>query len=171
MDPGVPVPPRWTDDASLDAIQATVRRCTPWKNGLTSPQLRLVSLILEGVSIIYINATGSGKSCAFSIPILILNEYNKTPEVFPSGLRRFAKPVGLVITPTKGLANNLVRIIPFSCTEYDTHLIHSGQRAVPPRYTCTCLHIGDSCGVSAQEGQPLSTHSTLRGLAGILCRS
>jgi hypothetical protein len=169
MDPDVPVPPRWTYDASLAAIQATVSRCTPWKNGLISPQLRLVSLILEGASIIYINATGSGKSCTFSIPILILNEYNKTPVLFPSGLRRLAKPVGLVITPTKGLANNLVRVITFSCTEYYTHFIDLGQRAVIPRDSCTCLYIGDCCGVSAQEGQPLSTHSTMRRLAGIPC--
>jgi hypothetical protein len=70
------------------------------------------------------------ESCALLIPILILDEYNKTLVLFPSGLQRFSKPVGLVITPTKGFANNLVCVIPLSCTEYYTDLIDLGQRAV-----------------------------------------
>ncbi|KDR64823.1 hypothetical protein GALMADRAFT_30528, partial [Galerina marginata CBS 339.88] len=53
-------------------------------------------------------ATGDGKSAAFAIPCLILLEYNKNPEAYPQGLPTRAKPTGVVITPTKGLASNIV---------------------------------------------------------------
>jgi superfamily II DNA/RNA helicase len=109
MEPGPPDNPKWTDKDGLHTIQTIVRRCTPWTDGLTTAQLQLVSLILEGNDVLYVNATGSGKSCAFSIPIIVWNEYNTNPELYPRGLKTFAKPVGLVITPTKGLAYNLVR--------------------------------------------------------------
>jgi superfamily II DNA/RNA helicase len=109
MDSGTADNPRWTDGIGLDTIQKIVRRCTSWTNGLSTAQLQLVSLILEGSDVLYVNATGSGKSCAFSIPIIVWNEYNVNPELYPRNLRTFEKPVGLVITPTKGLAYNLVR--------------------------------------------------------------
>ena len=159
MEPEVPIPSRWTDDASHSSYCSTMHTQEEWAH--VSPQLRPIFLILGRTGILHINATGFGKSCAFSIPILVLNEYNKTPELFPSGLRHFLKPVGLVITPTKGLANNLVRGIGCSGTEYDTYLVDLGQRTVLPRCSCTRLHIGDSCRVSAQEGRPPSAHSTL----------
>ncbi|KAJ7690572.1 hypothetical protein B0H14DRAFT_2200433, partial [Mycena olivaceomarginata] len=54
-------------------------------------------------------ATGDGKSAAFSVPILLLNEYNVNPTLYPSGLPTRLKPLGVVVTPTKGLANNIVR--------------------------------------------------------------
>jgi superfamily II DNA/RNA helicase len=68
-----------------------------------------VSPILKGSDVLYVNATGAGKSCAFSTLILVWNEYNTNPDLYPRGLRTFKKPVGLIITPTKNLAYNLVR--------------------------------------------------------------
>jgi hypothetical protein len=111
MNPDTEDNPRWTDDTGLKTIQTIVCCCTPWTTGLTAAQLRLVSLILEGSDVLYVNATRSGKSCAFSIPIVVWNEYNTNPDLYPRGLRTFKKPVGLVITPTKGLAKNLVRAL------------------------------------------------------------
>ncbi|KAF8800199.1 hypothetical protein BYT27DRAFT_7118040 [Phlegmacium glaucopus] len=53
-------------------------------------------------------ATGDGKSAAFMIPCLVLLEYNNNPEAYPHGLPTRAKPIGILIIPTKGLANNIV---------------------------------------------------------------
>jgi superfamily II DNA helicase RecQ len=100
---------RWSSEGGKLIIQSIVRSATPWKDGLRPQQLEIVSLVLDGIDFLYIDATGSGKSCAFSIPIVILNEYNKSPETYGMGYRTKEKPVGLVITPTKGLGYNLVR--------------------------------------------------------------
>ncbi|KAJ6578365.1 hypothetical protein B0H19DRAFT_882876, partial [Mycena capillaripes] len=53
-------------------------------------------------------ATGDGKSTAFLVPILVLDEYNSNRSIYPSGLPTRTDPVGIVVTPTKGLANNIV---------------------------------------------------------------
>ncbi|KAF8961376.1 hypothetical protein BDZ97DRAFT_1664302 [Flammula alnicola] len=53
-------------------------------------------------------ATGDGKSAPFAIPCLVLLEYNNNPEAYPRGLPTRAKPIEVVITPTKGLANKIV---------------------------------------------------------------
>jgi hypothetical protein len=92
----------------LDAIQTMFRHCSPRTNGLITALLRLVSPILEGSDVLYVNATGSGESCAFSTPTVVWNEYHTNPDLYPRGLRTFKKPVGLVITPRKVLAHNLV---------------------------------------------------------------
>ncbi|KAJ7602828.1 hypothetical protein FB45DRAFT_727105, partial [Roridomyces roridus] len=53
-------------------------------------------------------ATGDGKSALFIVPILVHLEVSKRPNDFPDfpGIR--AHPVLVVITPTKGLASNIV---------------------------------------------------------------
>lgn len=79
-----------------------------WNNGLHDVQLELVSAILNGQDVLCCTATGDGKPAAFSVPSLVLLEYNKHPDVYPSCLLTRKRPVGLVITPTKGLANNIV---------------------------------------------------------------
>jgi superfamily II DNA/RNA helicase len=108
MDSDDQEPPRWTDSESKDVIQAIIRSCTSWKDGLTAEQLDLVATILEGGDVLYIAATGSGKSSAFSAPIIVLNEYSNNPGKYREGLRSVSFALGVVITPTKGLANNLV---------------------------------------------------------------
>lgn len=102
---------QWTDDLGRETIQKIVKTCSPYANGLYSYQLELVSLILDGNDALFISATGDGKSCAFSVPILVLNEYNRHPDLYPSGLKTVNFPFGIVITPTKGLANNIVSLI------------------------------------------------------------
>ncbi|KAJ6472672.1 hypothetical protein C8R47DRAFT_1145829 [Mycena vitilis] len=64
------------------------------------------SAMLDGVDVLCCTATGDGKSAAFSVPILVLNEYNANPALYPAGLPTRKQPVGLVITPTKGLAGS-----------------------------------------------------------------
>ncbi|KAJ7161572.1 hypothetical protein C8R46DRAFT_1283808 [Mycena filopes] len=65
--------------------------------------------MLDADDVLCCTATGDGKSCAFSIPILTLNEYNRHRADYPPGLPTRLNPVGIVVTPTKGLATNIVR--------------------------------------------------------------
>ncbi|KAJ7885278.1 hypothetical protein B0H14DRAFT_2257661, partial [Mycena olivaceomarginata] len=52
-------------------------------------------------------ATGGGKSALFGVPIIVLKEMARNPDLYPDLPGRLL-PVGLVITPTKGLAANIV---------------------------------------------------------------
>ncbi|KAJ7870079.1 hypothetical protein B0H14DRAFT_3440297 [Mycena olivaceomarginata] len=52
-------------------------------------------------------ATGGGKSSLVAVPIIILKELASHPELYHH-LPMRALPVGIVITPTKGLAANIV---------------------------------------------------------------
>ncbi|KAF8236734.1 hypothetical protein L208DRAFT_1523867 [Tricholoma matsutake] len=79
-----------------------------WTNGLHPVQLELVLSILDGQDILCCTATGDGKSAAFSIPCFVLTEYNGHPDKYPAGLPTQKRPIGVVITPMKGLANNIV---------------------------------------------------------------
>jgi hypothetical protein len=73
-----------------------------WKDGLD-----LASAKLGGDDILCCTTTGDGKSAAFSVPIL-LTEYNKNPALYAAGLPTRSNPVGVIVTPTKGLAANIV---------------------------------------------------------------
>ena len=118
---------RWQDLIGLETIKAIVKKVVPtWTNGLHAVQLELVSGILDGRDILCCTATGDGKSAAFAIPCLVLLEYNNNPEVYPRGLPTRAKPIGIVITPTKGLANNIV--CSFAFFLFITHIL-LGRRA------------------------------------------
>jgi superfamily II DNA/RNA helicase len=100
---------RWQDPIGLETINVIVKKIVPtWTNGLHPVQLELVSGILDGEDILCCTATGDGKSAAFTIPCLILVEYNKNPEVYPAGFPTRKRPIGIVITPKKGIANNIV---------------------------------------------------------------
>jgi len=100
---------RWQDSIGLETICTIVKTIIPtWRDGLHPVQLELVSAILDGQDILCCTATGDGKSAAFAIPGLILVEYNAHPDAYPAGLPTRKRPIGVVITPTKGLANNIV---------------------------------------------------------------
>src|SRR5271168_4937888 len=78
--------PRWQDPAGLETINIIVKKLIPkWTNGLHEVQLALVSAILDGKDVLCCTATGDGKSAAFSVPTLVLLEYNKHPEVVLGG--------------------------------------------------------------------------------------
>ena len=106
---------RWQDPIGLETIQTIVKKLIPtWMDGLHPVQLELVSAILDGQDILCCTATGDGKSAAFAVPALVLLEYNAHPDAYPAGLPTRKRPIGVVITPTKGLANNIVHFPPFS---------------------------------------------------------
>ena len=97
----------WQDPIGLETIRTIVRTIIPtWRDGLHPVQLELVSSILDGQDILCCTATGDGKSAAFAITGLILTKYNAHPDAYPAGLPTRKRPIGVVITPTKGLANN-----------------------------------------------------------------
>ncbi|KAJ7266413.1 P-loop containing nucleoside triphosphate hydrolase protein, partial [Mycena haematopus] len=52
-------------------------------------------------------ATGGGKSAIFAVPIIVHREMARNPHLYPD-LPTRALPVGIVVTPTKGLAANIV---------------------------------------------------------------
>ncbi|KAJ7687229.1 hypothetical protein B0H17DRAFT_939604 [Mycena rosella] len=122
---------RWQDDLGRQTLNDIVKKVIPaWKHGLRPVQADLVAPILDGDDILCCTATGDGKSAAFSVPILVLNEYNANPDLYPAGLRTRANPVGVIFTPTKGLANNIVcRLGPSSSNNINT--------STGPRTPCT----------------------------------
>ncbi|KAK6996217.1 p-loop containing nucleoside triphosphate hydrolase protein [Favolaschia claudopus] len=100
---------RWRSPAGRETLQKIVRKLIPtWMDGLRPTQEDLVAAIMDQEDVLCCTATGDGKSAAFSIPILAMNEYTKYPDLYPRGLASKANPVGIVITPTKGLALNIV---------------------------------------------------------------
>jgi len=112
----MPQVPHWQDPAGLETINIIVKKLIPkWMNGLHEVQLDFVSAILDGKDVLCCTATGDGKSAAFSVPTLVLLEYNKHPEAYVAGLPTRKRPIGMVVTPTKGLADNIVRLFVNSC--------------------------------------------------------
>jgi len=101
---------RWQDPEGQATIKKIVKVNVPaWKDGLHLWQLELVSRILDGESVLCNTATGDGKSAVFGVPLVVLLEMALNPTVYPD-LPYRAKPVGIVVTPTKGLAANIVRV-------------------------------------------------------------
>ncbi|KAJ6586289.1 P-loop containing nucleoside triphosphate hydrolase protein [Mycena vulgaris] len=99
---------RWRDPKGRRTITPIVKNLLPqWKNGLYPDQHNLVVHVLDGESILCCMATGGGKSALFSVPILILREMARNPRLYPD-LPTRALPQGIVVTPTKGLAANIV---------------------------------------------------------------
>lgn len=92
---------RWRDPVGQETAQETHTKLAEWAwNGLQDFQLDLVTSTLDGVD-------GDGKSAAFIIPILVLQEMARNPQDYPN-LPYTSNPISLVITPTKGLSRNLV---------------------------------------------------------------
>jgi hypothetical protein len=101
---------RWQNPIGHLTIITIVKKAIPqWKNGLYDWQLKLVAPALDGEDIMCCLTTGGGKSALFAVPIIILLEISKNPDLYPDLPYRM-HPVGLVITPTKGLACNIVSL-------------------------------------------------------------
>ncbi|KAF8176409.1 P-loop containing nucleoside triphosphate hydrolase protein [Mycena galopus ATCC 62051] len=99
---------RWSDPIGAQTITTIVKKLVPqWKDGLYPAQLNLIVRILDGEDLFCIMATGGGKSALFAVPIVVLKELASHPELYPN-LPARALPVGIVVTPTKGLAANIV---------------------------------------------------------------
>ncbi|PBK59864.1 hypothetical protein ARMSODRAFT_849922, partial [Armillaria solidipes] len=98
----------WKDPEGLQTIKIVVaKRIKAWKDDLRPFQEQPIVYILNSEDDLLCTATGDGKSALFTIPILCHLEVSQYPEEYPS-LPARKHPVGLVITPTKGLACNIV---------------------------------------------------------------
>ncbi|KAJ6622732.1 hypothetical protein B0H10DRAFT_1787649 [Mycena sp. CBHHK59/15] len=107
-------PLRWQSRVGRETLQKIVKQVIPaWKDRLRPVQEDFCLAILDGDDVLCCTATGDGKSVAFSVPILVLNEYNKNPGLYAAGLPTRLNPIGIVVTPTKGLANNIASLYPF----------------------------------------------------------
>ncbi|SJL13507.1 uncharacterized protein ARMOST_16951 [Armillaria ostoyae] len=99
---------RWQNPRGLETLRDIVKKLVPaWKHGLTDIQELAVSRILDGEDVLLCTATGSGKSASFAIPILVHQELSRNPAAYPN-IRSRKLPVGIVVTPTNGLAANIV---------------------------------------------------------------
>ncbi|KAJ7906916.1 hypothetical protein B0H13DRAFT_2019988 [Mycena leptocephala] len=98
----------WHDPEGLRTIAKIVKEQIPqWKDGLYPSQDNLVRRVLNGEAILCCMATGGGKSALFAVPILILCEMSRNRHLCPD-LPIRALPQGIVVTPTNGLAANIV---------------------------------------------------------------
>ncbi|KAJ6545717.1 P-loop containing nucleoside triphosphate hydrolase protein [Mycena capillaripes] len=84
---------RWRDPQGQRTITKIVKQEIPeWKDGLYPSQQKLIVCVLDGEDILCCMATGGGKSAIFAYPDLPVRQL----------------PLGIVVTPTKGLAANIV---------------------------------------------------------------
>lgn len=76
---------RWRDPIGRETAQKIVKKLLPtWKNGLQDFQLDIVTPTLDGVDGMLLTATGDGKSAAFMILILVLQEMARNPLIIVS---------------------------------------------------------------------------------------
>ncbi|KAL0578108.1 hypothetical protein V5O48_003887 [Marasmius crinis-equi] len=110
-------PLKWSDDAGKVAIQTAVARCIPqWPNGLRDYQRTYIPALMNGDNMLIITATGDGKSAFFCVPIAIHNEISSHPQLYPAlPYKKFA--MGVIVTPTKGLAESIVLELKNFCIE------------------------------------------------------
>jgi superfamily II DNA helicase RecQ len=99
----------WQSSEGQALLNDIVRKRAPaWTSGLKDGQRSVISKILDGENVLWIAATGEGKSAAFQVPILVHDELGRNPGMCPR-LKAKEKPVGIVVTPNKGLSANIVR--------------------------------------------------------------
>ena len=94
-------------------VNSIVKKLIPkWTNGLRDLQLICIPKILDLHDVFAIDATGGGKSALFGVPILVHLEISKNPNSYPTfAVPIHLNPIGVVVTPTKGLASNIVRAL------------------------------------------------------------
>ncbi|KAK7446005.1 hypothetical protein VKT23_014628 [Stygiomarasmius scandens] len=104
-------PIAFSSNEGRNSLNTIVTKLIPqWSTGLREFQAESIPLILDNHDVFAITATGDGKSALFSVPILVHQEISKNPGLYPKfqvPIRQ--EPVGIVVTPTKGLANNIVK--------------------------------------------------------------
>ncbi|KAJ7190107.1 P-loop containing nucleoside triphosphate hydrolase protein, partial [Mycena pura] len=100
----------WNTPAGASALSRIVAARIPaWRNRLTERQALPILRILDGQDVLLCTKTGDGKSALFLVPLLCHLEVSAKPEEYPRFKRDIcSNPVGVVVTPTKGLARNIV---------------------------------------------------------------
>ncbi|KAE9396145.1 hypothetical protein BT96DRAFT_941880 [Gymnopus androsaceus JB14] len=98
-------------ELGTNIINSIVKSHVPsWSEGLRPFQLTCIPKILDCEDLFAIEKTGGGKSALFGIPILVHHEISGNPTLYPKfSVRIRERAVGIVITPTKGLANDIVK--------------------------------------------------------------
>ncbi|KAJ7627262.1 hypothetical protein FB45DRAFT_749306 [Roridomyces roridus] len=100
--------PSWNSNEGIAALTSVVSARIPsWTTGLREWQIEPILRILDSEDVLLCTATGAGKSALFIVPILCHLEVAAHPELYPKSPVR-KHPLGMVVTPTKGLARNLV---------------------------------------------------------------
>jgi hypothetical protein len=99
---------RWQDPEGRATVKKIIKKLVPeWKDGLHDWQLILVIRILDGEDVLCCTATGDGRSAIFAAPIIVLHEMSQNASQYPN-LPYCLHPIGLIVTPTKGLSGNIV---------------------------------------------------------------
>lgn len=83
------------------------------KQGYTAPtpiQAQAWPIVLEGHDLVGISATGSGKTCAFLLPILARLAERRSPAQAAATCRESARPQALVLAPTRELIQQVAGV-------------------------------------------------------------
>ena len=98
------------DQEGLFVIKSIVSKKIPqWPDGLRPPQQESIPKVLDGEDLLCCVATGSGKKALYIVPIIVHQEVTAHPSLYPNFAKKACSlPVGVVVTPTKGLACSLV---------------------------------------------------------------
>ncbi|ESK87946.1 hypothetical protein Moror_10882 [Moniliophthora roreri MCA 2997] len=104
----------------LKTLNTIVKKLiSQWNNGLKPFQYQSISKILNLNNLLCITATSDGKLALLAVPLLIYKEISWNCASFPKfGVDIKSKPVGLIITPTKGLVNNIIWLSLFVSSHY-----------------------------------------------------
>lgn len=98
----------WQGPDGLQIINKGITKWIPaWSDGLRGFQKQAIGTVLNLGDFLGITATGNGKSAAFFVPLMVHDEILKNPELCPR-FKPKSHAVGIVVTPTKGLASNIV---------------------------------------------------------------
>ncbi|KAF9061136.1 hypothetical protein BDP27DRAFT_1235731 [Rhodocollybia butyracea] len=122
----------FTSNKGINTSKSIVTKLIPkWKDGLHKIQLTCIPKILNLKDVFAIEATGGGKSALFGIPV-----------VYPTfDIPICSKPVGIVVTPTKGLASNIVSVLMFLFCFFNLTCSNSGETTW---HHWVCLHVRKS---------------------------
>ncbi|KAE9390951.1 hypothetical protein BT96DRAFT_1062434 [Gymnopus androsaceus JB14] len=103
----------FTSIEGVNTVNSIVKKLIPkWKDGLREIQLFCILTILNLEDVFAIEATGGGKSALFGIPVLVHLEISQNPSLYPKFTVPIrSDPIAVVVTPTKGLASNIVRVV------------------------------------------------------------
>ncbi|KAE9383487.1 hypothetical protein BT96DRAFT_843786, partial [Gymnopus androsaceus JB14] len=101
----------FTSNEGVKIINSIVKKhVSKCKDGLHELQCICIPKILNLEDVFAINATGGGKSVLFGIPL----EISRNVALYPMfDVPICLDPIGVVVTPMKGLVNNIVCVLNF----------------------------------------------------------
>ncbi|KAF9011473.1 hypothetical protein BDZ89DRAFT_1143257 [Hymenopellis radicata] len=151
---------RWNSAEGRAAAKLVVEnRISSWKDGLRAHQEDPILFILNGEDVVLSIATGAGKSALFMVPLLCHLEISKNPNRYPP-LPVKTTPVGIIVTPTNGLASNIVKHLEeyeITALAYCKETVVAAKRArrnliqeiIECKYQIICVDPNDSARASS----------------------